>query len=191
MSVIWFDMLRSPLQLKKYRQLGNVPMMETEQGTPPSKSELKRRALGLQELGRELTVLKPAQLSELPLPDKLASAILDYQRFPSRGAKRRQLQYIGRLMRDLDVGPIEAALDDLRGQSAEAQYLFHLLERWRDRLIESPDEAMTAFLDDYPEADRQALRHQLQRVQRAGTEEQQRAAARTLFRFLRETVQAD
>ena len=165
--------------------------MEDQTEQPPSKSELKRRALSLQDLGRELTALRPAQLAELPLPEKLAAAIADYQRFPSRGARRRQLQYIGRLMRDIDVSPIETALDTLRGQSAEAQYEFHLLERWRDRLIASPEEALTAFLDEYPKADRQGLRHQLQRVQKAGTEEQERSAARALFRFLRETVQAD
>lgn len=165
--------------------------MEDPQEQPPSKSELKRRALGLQALGRELTELNPAQLAELPLPEKLAAAIADYQRFPSRGAKRRQLQYIGRLMRDFDVAPVEAALDTLRGQSAEAQYEFHLLEGWRDRLMESPEEALTAFLDEYPNTDRQALRHQLQRLQKAGSEDQQRNAARALFRFLREAVQAN
>ena len=165
--------------------------MEDQQQPPPSKSELKRQALGQQELGRELTTLRPAQLAELPLPEKLAAAIADYQRFPSRGARRRQLQYIGRLMRDLDCAPIEAALDTLRGHSAEAQYEFHLLERWRERLVESPDDALTEFLEAYPNTDRQALRHQLQRLHKAGTEEQQRSAARALFRFLREPVQAD
>lgn len=155
---------------------------------PPSKSELKRRALGLQALGRELTTLKPAQLATLPMPEKLADAIANYQRFPSREAKRRQLQYIGRLMRDLDVEPIESALHTLRGESAESQYELHLVERWRERLLETP-EALTEFLDTYPATDRQALRRQLQRVQKASTETQQRAAARALFRFLRETVQ--
>ena len=161
-----------------------MPIMEEQL---PSKSELKRRAARAQALGRELTELKPAQLDELPLPEKLAAAIADYQRFPSREARRRQLQYVGRLMRDLDTEPIEHALESLRGQSAEAQYEFHLVERWRDRLLESP-EALTEFLDEHPATDRQALRHQLQRVQKAKTEAQQRTASRALFRLIREVI---
>lgn len=155
---------------------------------PLSKSEQKRRALRLQALGRELTELKPAQLSELTLPDQLASAIADYQRFPSREARRRQLQFIGRLMRGLNPEPIESALESIRGQSAEARYEHHQIERWRERLLEAP-EALTEFLTEFPDADRQGLRHQLQIVHRAKNEPQRRAASRTLFRFLKTVVQ--
>jgi ribosome-associated protein len=155
---------------------------------PLSKSEQKRRALRLQSLGRELTELKPAQLCELTLPDQLAAAVADYQRFPSREARRRQLQYIGRLMRGLDPEPIESALESLRGNSAQARYEHHQIERWRERLLEVP-EALTEFLTEYPAVDRQSLRHHLQSVRKAGTDAQQRAASRQLFRFLKAALQ--
>jgi ribosome-associated protein len=155
---------------------------------PLSKSEQKRRALRLQALGKELTELKPSQLSELPLPDKLASAIVDYQRFPSREARRRQLQFIGRLMRGLDPEPIESALESMRGQSAEARYEHHQIERWRERLLEAP-ESLTEFLTEFPDVDRQSLRHQLQSVGKAKTDTERRAASRALFRFLKAAVQ--
>lgn len=154
---------------------------------PVSKSELKRQAHHLQALGRELTELKPAQLEELPLPDELQRAIADYQRFTSHGARRRQLQFIGRLMRELDVEPVIAALDTLRGQSAAAQYEFHQLEHWRERLVSEP-EALTEFLAAYPGTDAQQLRHRIQQVHKASDENRKRAAMRTLFRFLREAV---
>lgn len=154
---------------------------------PLSKSEQKRRALRLQALGRELTELKPAQLYQLTLPDLLASAIADYQRFPSREARRRQLQFIGRLMRDLNPEPIEFALESMRGKSAEARYEHHQIERWRERLMEAP-EALTEFLTKFPDADRQGLRHQLRSVRKAKTEPERKAASRALFRFLKTAV---
>ena len=155
---------------------------------PLSKSEQKRRALRLQALGRQLTELKPTQLSELTLPDQLASAIADFQRFPSREARRRQLQFIGRLMRGLDPEPIESALESIRGQSAEARYEHHQIERWRERLLED-QEALTEFLIEFPDTNRQDIRHQLQVVHKAKTEPQRRAASRALFRFLKAIVQ--
>ncbi len=152
-----------------------------------SKSERKRQAHRLQSLGQELAGLKPADLDELPLSDVLRAAIADYQRFPSNEARRRQLQFIGRLMRDENVAPLESALETLKGRSAEAHYEFHLLERWRERLLAEPD-ALTEFLDEHPEADTQQLRHKIQQVHRAKNDDQQKTAYRALFRFLRDTV---
>jgi ribosome-associated protein len=152
-----------------------------------SKSELKRQALRLQELGKEIAALKRAQIEALPLSEKLAHAIFDYQRFPSHEARRRQLQYIGRLMRDVDAEPLAAALADLRGESADARYRLHLAEQWRERLLAEPA-ALTQFLDDYPEADRQALRQALQRALKPAAETQQKAAARALYRLIRDQI---
>lgn len=159
---------------------------ETE---PVSKSERKRQATRLQDLGRELTRLKAADLQELDLPERLANAIADYQRFPSHEARRRQLQFIGRLMRDIDVEPIVTALDALRGTSAQALHELHQLERWRERLIDEA-EALTEFIAEHPTVDRQQLRTLLQRVQRSRNDEERRIAGRALFRYLRDATQA-
>ncbi|MFU8816595.1 MAG: ribosome biogenesis factor YjgA [Pseudomonadales bacterium] len=155
-----------------------------------SKSARKREALGLQALGRQLTELKPAQLADLGLPERLLAAILDYQRFSAHEARRRQLQFIGRLMRDLDVAPIQEALDTFQGQSAQAQYQFHQLELWRERLLADP-EALTAFLSEHPDVEAQQLRHRIAQVRKARDETQQRTASRALFRFLRDNVHPD
>ena len=152
-----------------------------------SKSELKRQALKLQDLGRALTELKRAQLEALPLPERLARAVFDYQRFPSHEARRRQLQYIGRLMRDIETDEIEAALASLRGESADARYRLHLAEQWRERLLADPA-ALTEFLDAFPDTDRQALRQALQRAHKSGTEAQQKTATRALFRLIRAQI---
>lgn len=154
---------------------------------PVSKSERKRQAHRLQSLGRALTELKPSDLDELDLPEKLRSALADYQRFPSHEARRRQLQFIGRLMRDVDPEPLQTALDTLRGQSAAAQYEFHQAESWRERLLQEP-QALTEFLEAYPGSDGQQLRHRIQQVQKAKSEEQRKTAYRTLFRFVKDCV---
>ena len=159
----------------------------TSADEPVSKSERKRQAHRLQALGRALTGLKPADLDSLDLPDKLRAAVADYQRFPSHEARRRQLQFIGRLMRDVDPEPLQAALDTLHGQSAEAQYEFHQAERWRERLL-TDGSALTGFLDAYPGSDGQQLRHRIAQVHKAKTEEQRKTAYRALFRFVRKCV---
>jgi len=154
-----------------------------------SKSERKRQAAHLQNLGKRLTELNDGELQTLALSERLLDAINDYRRFPSFEAKRRQLQFIGKLMRDVDVSLIEEMLDRQDNTSAAGRHEFHELETWRDRLISEPA-ALTDYLDAYPQADRQRLRHQLQRIRRAKDENRQKTAARELFRMLREFNQA-
>ena len=153
-----------------------------------SKSERKRQALHLQKLGGRLAGFNKNDLASLNLPEKLVDAIDNYNRFPSREAKRRQLQYIGKLMRNVDIDAIQTMVDRYDNDAAASSHNFHLLEQWRERLIEAPD-ALTAYLDEHPHADRQRLRQQLQRVRKARDETQQKAAARELFRLLREFSQ--
>ncbi|MEZ5552590.1 MAG: ribosome biogenesis factor YjgA [Pseudomonadales bacterium] len=157
----------------------------TERSPETSKSERKRQALALQKLGARLTELNPGALAGLDLPARLADAIALHQRITSREAKRRQLQYIGALMRDYDTAPIEAALETLHGESASARYQLHQVEIWRDRLVADPA-VLTEYLDSHPDADRQRLRHALQKVARSPQDPQRRGASRALFRILRE-----
>ena len=128
-----------------------------------SKSERKRQATHLQKLGGRLAEFKDSDLAALALPEKLMDAIADYRRFPSHEAKRRQLQYIGKLMRNVDVDAITAMIDRYDNDAAATSREFHDLERWRARLISEP-QALTDYLNEYPQADRQRLRQALQRV---------------------------
>ncbi len=156
---------------------------------PVSKTARKREAERLQDIGRRLGQLSAEQLSGIDLPAELADAIDDYRRFPSHGAKRRQLQYIGKLMRDLDSDVIEAQLKDLDGESAQARYRFSQTERWREQLINDPD-SLTQLIDAYPDVDRQRLRQLQSKARSANSEAQQKTHARALFRFLREIIEA-
>lgn len=139
----------------------------------------------LQDLGAELVALSTDQLKKIALPDDLREAVRDAQRFTQHEARRRQLQYIGKLMRGLDAAPIRAALDDIKGVSAAANARMHALERLRERFL--ADEAVIGEIAEaHPGADLQHLRQ----LRRNALKEQQLAkpprAFRELFRTLRE-----
>ena len=153
-----------------------------------SKSQLKREMLALQNLGEALVKLPTNNLNKIPLPDELRNAIDHARSITSHGALRRQLQYIGKLMRHVDATPIQQALDAIQrvGQRNTAQ--FHHVERWRDRLIAEGPGAIDELLAQYPNAERQRLRQLLLNVQRERQRNQPPKAARSLFRYLREIL---
>ena len=98
-----------------------------EDGGLPSKTRRKQAMHALQDLGERLAELTPERLAQLALPERLASAIDEYRRFSKWEAKRRQMQYIGRLMREIDSAPIVARLDIWAGTSRTAVAGFHAL----------------------------------------------------------------
>ena len=150
----------------------------------PSKSQLKREMLELQELGVELVKLPPDQLATLELPEKLVDAIELARRITSHGAQKRQRQYIGGLLRDLDVQPIRALLEKLRGADRASKARFQENERWRARLISEGDAALAEFLERHPEADRQHLRRLVRDAAAEAANGRPPRHARELFRYL-------
>lgn len=161
-----------------------------------SKSELKREMERLQAVGNRLLELSAEKLREFPLEESLLLALLESQRLKSHEAKRRQLQYIGRLMRDADVEAIEKALDFNDPSSEVHLQLTVLCERWRAELIEDPD-AVARFFDAFPQADRQHLRQLVRNAQQEAeqtahephTSTSQFKHRRKLFQVLREEIQ--
>jgi ribosome-associated protein len=150
----------------------------------PSKTKLKQRMLELQALGAALVKLPEGQLAAMPMPENLAAAVTEARRISSHEGRRRQVQYIGKLMRNLDPEPIRAALAELAGQSAGARAKQQQLERWRARLIED-DEALTEYASAHPDADLQALRTLIRNARKEIAEAKPPRAQRELFRFLR------
>lgn len=152
----------------------------------PSKTKRKQAMLELQALGAALVELAPARLEAMSLPDPLARAVQDARKITSHGARRRQMQFIGRLMRDVDPEPIRAALERMAGSSRAAAAKQKQLERWRARLLED-DAALTEFAREHPAADMQALRALIRNARKELAEERPPRAQRELFRALRET----
>ena len=156
-----------------------------------SKSQRKRDMHRLQDLGKQLTELTRAQLNKMALPEDLLDAILAAQSIHSNSARKRQLQYIGKLMRSVDPEPLLRQLEDLKNQSTAAKKNFHKLETLRDRLLEQGDQALSELLQQYPDADRQHLRQLLRSAQKEKAANKTPRAARALFRYLRELTGLD
>jgi ribosome-associated protein len=157
------------------------PEASTQEAAPASKTRRKQDMHALQALGERLAELRPEQLRSLALPEALEVAIADYRRFTKWEARRRQMQYIGRLMRDVDPTPITAQFEAWQRTSRTAVTRFHEAETWRDRLL-SEAGALDRFCAEHPAADPAALaklRDTARAEQSAGRPP---AAARRLFR---------
>lgn len=131
----------------------------------PSKSQRKREMTALQALGERLVALPANKLTQLPIGERLLDSVRQAQRIKSHEARRRQLQFIGKLMRDADSDAIAAQLAIWDNGSREQAALFHALEAWRDRLIES-DDALTALLQHAPHVDIPHLRNIIRQARR-------------------------
>ena len=156
---------------------------------PKSKSQLKREMHALQELGEELVRLSPEQFEKFDLPEALHDAVVEARRINSRGALKRQLQYVGRMMRNVDPAPIRERLDALRGQSRQAAAQLHRIERWRERLLEEGDHVLEELVAVHPEVDRQYLRQLMRNARKEKLANKAPRSARLLFRYLRELME--
>lgn len=152
----------------------------------PSKSALKREMHRLQALGESLTMLSEPALDKLSIDDDaLLSAIRECRQIRSNSARKRHLQYIGKLMRTIDPEPIEQALRAMHGKHREQVNQFHTLEQLRDNILEQGITGVELALSHFPSADRQHLRQVVLQHQREITRHKPPAASRKLFRYLK------
>jgi len=170
------------------RGLRNQPVeVDDEEELPPSKTKIKKQMHELRDLGKELTELGKDQLAQLDLPENLRDAIREMKSINKFGAQRRQMQYIGKLMREVDTAPILAKLDAWKGTSQQHIGYMHQLERWRDRLLES-DGALTELLAAHPQADAQRLRALIRNAQKEMEAGKPPRNFREIFQVLREII---
>jgi ribosome-associated protein len=153
-----------------------------------SKTKRKQEMHALQALGVALVELPLSQIDALALPEPLATAIREAQQITSHEGRRRQLQYIGKLMRRVDAEPIRNALEELQGRAASARARHRRVEQWRDRLL-GDDDALTEFAREHAQADLQALRTLIRNARKEIAGKREPHAQRALFRILRETCQ--
>ncbi len=154
-----------------------------------SKSQIKREMEELQNLGEKLTRLNKEQLATIPLEEKILAAIKEHQRLKKNEARRRQMQYIGRLMRDAEAECITEALNKLDASQAEHTKHFHQIELWRERLLKDP-QALTSFISEYPQIEVQTLRQLIRSTLKEQKQGKDLGSYRKLFRFLRESAEA-
>jgi ribosome-associated protein len=154
-----------------------------------SKTQRKKQMLELQDLGGRLVELPEAQVAEMGLEPQLEQAVMEAKRMRSHEAKRRQLQYIGRLMRELDAAPIRERLAAIAGYSAQAAAAHRRLEALRERLLED-DAALTEFASRHPGADLQKVRSLIRQVRHDRGAGKPLRGYRELFRLLKDIESA-
>jgi len=150
-----------------------------------SKTKRKQEMTALQSLGARLVDLPESQIAELPMEENLREAVLEAKRITSHEAKRRQMQYVGKLMRKIDPEPLRERLEAMTGHSARAAAQHRRLEGWRERLL-ADDEALTAFAAEHPDADLQALRTLIRNTRKEQKEAKPPRSYRELFRLIKE-----
>ncbi|HET9653653.1 MAG TPA: ribosome biogenesis factor YjgA [Usitatibacter sp.] len=153
-----------------------------------SKTKRKRQMTELQDVGAALVRLSPEQLARLELPEALREAVLECKRLKKHEAVRRQKQYIGRIMRDIDAEPIVEQLRAIEAPSRQQTALLHLAEKWRDEMLHNAD-AVDRFAREFPHADA----HKLRALVAAANEERRGKRApkhfRELFHMLNTIIQ--
>ena len=152
-----------------------------------SKTQRKKHMHELQELGAELVELSEQQLATIELPELLLDAVMSARRITKFEARRRQLQYIGKLMRSIDPEPIRERVDAYRAISRKHTARLHLVERWRTRLLED-EHALTELLNEYPQADATGLRVLVRNALREREAGDPPKSFRALFQLLSDVV---
>ena len=158
-----------------------------------SKTDLKRESAELQKIGEDLLGLRPGLFDKLPLSEKFVDAVVEARRITNFEGKRRQMQFIGKLMRGLDAATLDlvrAALEEQHRAPAEETAALHEAERWRDRLI-ADDEAFGGWIESHPATDSQQLRALVRQARKdlkagpAGEAPRQGKAYREIFQVVR------
>jgi ribosome-associated protein len=157
---------------------------DTEADGKPSKSQRKRDMHELQSLGERLVELSAEQLASVEMPEDLREAVREAVRVKSHEGRRRQMQYIGRLMREVDPAPIRERLAAWEGRSHEQTAREHELVRWRERLMED-ESALTELASRCPGMDLQHLRGLVRNARAERDAGRAPKSYRELFRVLR------
>lgn len=159
-------------------------MMDEDDDLRPSKSQRKREMQAIREMAERLVQLSGEQLATLPYPDVIDAAG-QARRITRGNARKRQIQYLAKLLSRQDPAPVQELLDTLDASSAVHVQKFHQLEDWRERLIDDDPDVMAEILELHPDLDRQQLRQLARAASRECAAGDQRTEFRKLFQFLR------
>lgn len=151
-----------------------------------SKSQRRRDALEVKSLAARLIALSPALLGQVPLDEPVRAAIAEARRIRANVARKRQLQFVARLLRRADTEPIAQALQDLEQSGRQATARQHRAEAWRDRLLAAGDPALAALVRLRRDGDPQAIRQLIRSARQEAARGKPPAAARRLYRILLE-----
>lgn len=156
-----------------------------------SKSQRKRDAEAAQQLGKDLLTLAPEALETIDLPESLVKALDEARRIRKHGALKRQLQFIGKLMRDIDIEPIREEYLKLTNHYGKDIKELHRLEKWRDRLLAEGDKALEELVGEAPNTDRQHVRQLIRQSAKETKLNKPPKSAREIFKYLKTLFSED
>jgi ribosome-associated protein len=158
---------------------------DSEEDIIISKSQQKREAEEAQKLGEDLLKLDVKSQKSINLPEDLSKALDDARRIKSHGALKRQLQYIGKIMRKVDLEPIRTEYEKIQHHYTKDIKHLHLLETWRDRLLDEGDKALEELIDEIPSVDRQHLRQLIRQAAKEKKLNKPPKSAREIFQYMK------
>lgn len=155
----------------------------------PNKTQIKKDIAVLFALGEAMSALSPPQLNSLELPENIRKAVSEVGDMPHKGARKRLLKYIAGQLHKIDVDPIQEKLDRIQNKSAHSVREHHIIEHWRDKLIQEGNEALTALFDEQPAADLQQIRQLLRNIKKETETGKPPRSSRLLYRYLKTLFQ--
>jgi ribosome-associated protein len=156
-----------------------------------SRTAIKKEVEALQVFGTQIVELSDKYLSRIPLEGRLAEAVQEARGMRHREGRRRQLQFIGKLMRDAEnIEEIKEAYERVMSIGQENTKAQKQAELWRDRLLKGNNDSLQAFVDEFPNSDIQHLRQLIRNAQKELSQQKPPASARKLFRYIRELIEA-
>ena len=159
--------------------------MNTKFNEEISKTQLKKIAKDIEDFGYKLTLLTDEQIQGLSLTDNIKEAIYEYKKIRSNSAKKRHRQYLGKILRDIDLSLVNEDYQRIQNHSVIAKQAFHEIENWRDQLIQD-ESKLKDFIDIYPKTDIQKCRTLLKNAIKEAQQGQAKKAQKLFFKYLRE-----
>ncbi|WP_290872728.1 ribosome biogenesis factor YjgA [Aquabacterium sp.] len=166
---------------------------EWDDNRPPSKSMLKRESHELQELGKQLLAMPDSRLDDIEMPERLREALADWKKTKSFEGKRRQLQFIGKVMRGVDAEPLREAVAEFQMGHARNALELHQAERWRVELLGDDKDVVTRWAAEFPGADLQQLRALIRNARKDAAAEPDKRngrAYREIFQYIKQVMMA-
>lgn len=159
----------------------------------PSKSALKRESHELQALGKQLLEMPDNRLDDIGMPERLREALDAYKKTKSFEGKRRQLQFIGKVMREVDSEPLREAVAQFQMGHARNALALHQAERWRTELLSDDKDVVTRWAQEFPDADLQQLRALVRSARKDAAEVPEKRSGRAyreLFQYIKQAMES-
>ena len=164
-------------------------MVDLEKDSVVSKTELKKDSKKIQQFGRKISDLTINNIEAFKFPLNIYEAVIGLKNLKSNSAKKRQVQYLGKLLREIDLTDAFLVMKQLKVSSQKEIQRNHIIEGWRDKLL-SNNNSITKFVDEYPKIDRQSLRQTISNAQKEKKEDKGPKYSRQLFKLIKDIVMA-